>query len=50
MQVALAHELQRPVSIHCVRAVGKVYEVLEQAKKTKTLPPAVVCMTLYRIM
>ena len=40
-QIAMAAELGRPVSVHCVRAVGKIYEILEAAAKAGALPPAV---------
>jgi len=38
-QLEIAHELHRPVSIHCVRSIGKVFEVL--MSMGLKLPPAI---------
>ena len=40
-QLLLAHELNRPVSVHCVRAVGTLFDTLDELGKAGTLPPAV---------
>lgn len=41
-QLHLASELQRPVSIHCVRAWGPLLESLERCAATKGLPPIMI--------
>lgn len=39
-QLQLAHELGRPMSVHCVQSWGKTLEHLERAAKKGELPPA----------
>lgn len=42
LQMALAAELDRPVSMHCVKATGGLYEwVRNAAKEGRPLPPAI---------
>lgn len=41
VQLRLAHELQRPMSVHCVQSWGKILEFLGHAAKRKELPPAI---------
>lgn len=38
-QMLLANKLERPVSIHCVRSFGPLFEVLSSLKRSKQLPP-----------
>lgn len=38
IHLELAHELDRPVSIHCVRSFGPLMEILSQLKRTKRIP------------
>ena len=41
-QLALATKHQRPVSLHCVRAMGKIIDALQHTlKQQKTLPPRI---------
>jgi TatD DNase family protein len=40
-QLRIAHHLGRPVSVHCVRAVGTVYNLLELLAKEGAAPPVV---------
>ncbi|KAJ2330368.1 Cut9-interacting protein scn1 [Coemansia sp. RSA 2681] len=40
-QLALAHELDVPVSVHCVRAFGALADVLREAEAASTLPPRI---------
>jgi len=41
LQMQLAARHQRPVSIHCVQAMGPLMKILSQLKKSKQLPPAI---------
>ncbi|KAI8323226.1 Metallo-dependent hydrolase [Martensiomyces pterosporus] len=40
-QLAIAHELNVPVSLHCVRAFGAMVDVLREMEKSGTLPPRI---------
>lgn len=40
-QLRLAAALKRPVSVHCVRAVGKLHGALEECAREVGLPPAI---------
>lgn len=41
-QLSLATKLQRPVSVHCVRAMGKILEAFQKTHaKHKSLPPRI---------
>mmetsp|Transcript_5574 Transcript_5574/g.15575 ORF Transcript_5574/g.15575 Transcript_5574/m.15575 type:complete len:241 (-) Transcript_5574:85-807(-) len=40
-QLALAAELRRPVSVHCVRSVGKLFGMMEAGAAAAGLPPAI---------
>ncbi|KAJ2808796.1 Cut9-interacting protein scn1 [Coemansia guatemalensis] len=40
-QLAIAHELDIPISLHCVRAFGTLAEILSEAKEAQALPPRI---------
>ncbi|KAJ2063813.1 Cut9-interacting protein scn1 [Coemansia sp. S146] len=40
-QLAIAHELDVPVSVHCVRAFGALVDALQAAEAVGTLPPRI---------
>lgn len=40
-QLAIAHKLNVPISLHCVRAFGAMAEMLQRAIATHTAPPAI---------
>ncbi|KAJ1730277.1 Cut9-interacting protein scn1 [Coemansia biformis] len=40
-QLAIAHEVGVPVSIHCVRAFGQLADVLRDAERRHALPPRI---------
>ncbi|KAJ2671695.1 Cut9-interacting protein scn1, partial [Coemansia spiralis] len=40
-QLLIAHEMGVPISLHCVRAFGTLFEVLKEAESKGTLPPRI---------
>ncbi|KAJ2741971.1 Cut9-interacting protein scn1 [Coemansia sp. BCRC 34301] len=40
-QLAIAHDLGVPVSVHCVRAFGALADVLREAERAGSLPPRI---------
>ena len=40
-QLTLATTYQRPVSLHCVRAIGKIMEVITKVQRINGLPPCI---------
>ncbi|KAJ2079488.1 Cut9-interacting protein scn1 [Coemansia sp. RSA 988] len=40
-QVAIAHKLHIPISLHCVRAFGTLAAILSEAEKRQRLPPRI---------
>ncbi|KAK2961449.1 putative hydrolase TatD [Blattamonas nauphoetae] len=41
-QIDLAFELNRPCSVHCVRSVGNICDILTKQRNKQRLPPAVI--------